>query len=139
VIFILKELITWLKNIEVYCIGLLKKDGGSVKRKKSGVRKSSWNLDQKLKTAIRKVWAFSPQRKACLKAAYNKDTDDWNCALCGRRTERATVDHIYAVGLAKDWNEFIRCMFEGLMQAVCKKCHTEKSKLDVKKIKESKK
>lgn len=101
-------------------------------------KKKVWNLDQKLKTAIRKVWAFSPHRRECLRLAYNKETDDWTCAICNRRTERASADHIVAVGLAKDWNEFIQMMFFGELQCACKHCHNRKSKLDVKKIKEQK-
>lgn len=110
-----------------------------MKRKISTSRRATreWNLDQKLKNAIRKVWSFSPHRRACLKAAYNVDTDDWTCVICKRRTERASADHIRAVGLAKDWNEFIQMMFFGELQCTCKQCHKEKSKLDVKKIKES--
>jgi hypothetical protein len=81
------------------------------------------------------VWAFSPQRRACLKSAYNSDTDDWTCSLCGRRTERASADHLRAVGLAKDWNEYIQMMFFGDLQLACKQCHAKKSKQDVKLIK----
>ena len=102
------------------------------KRKKSTSTRT-YNLDQKLKTAIRKVWAFSPHRRECMKAAY-KD-DHWTCAICKRLTERATADHIRAVGLAKDWNEYIQMMFFGELQCLCKQCHNQKSKLDIKEIK----
>lgn len=97
--------------------------------------KATYNLNQKLKQAIRKVWAFSPMRRACLKAAYNTETDDWTCVLCNRRTERASVDHVIAVGLSNNWDEYIEMMFYGQMQAVCKQCHREKTKKDLKEMK----
>lgn len=75
-------------------------------------------------------------RRACLKAAYNVDTDDWTCAECGKRTERASADHIHPVGLASDWNEFIEMMFFGELQCLDKQCHKTKTKQDLKRIKE---
>jgi len=99
--------------------------------------KKNWDRDGKLKVAIRKVWRFSPHRKACLDAAYNKETDDWTCAICKKRTERISADHIIPVGLAKTWDVFIKMMFEGVLQALCKPCHKGKSKYDNKVIKES--
>jgi 5-methylcytosine-specific restriction endonuclease McrA len=104
-------------------------------RKKIKATRKVWNLDQKLKTAIRKVWAFSPHRRNCMKAAYDADSDEWFCAICGRKTERASADHIRPVGLATDWNEYIRMMFFGDLQCLCKPCHKEKTKKDLKEIK----
>jgi Zn finger protein HypA/HybF involved in hydrogenase expression len=98
------------------------------------MRKKAYNLDQKLKTAIRKVWAFSPVRREALKRV-KQVTHEWRCEHCERFTERPYVDHIKAVGLARDWNEFIKMMFTEELQVLCRDCHSTKTKQDLKEMK----
>jgi 5-methylcytosine-specific restriction endonuclease McrA len=100
-------------------------------------KKKTWNLDAKLKLAIRKVWAFSPSRRSALKSAYLED-QRWRCSICSRDTERAHVDHISPVGLFTGWDSYIRAMFEGELQVLCRECHLAKTKEDVKAIKHAK-
>lgn len=63
------------------------------------------------------------------------------CALCMQEFGRKEiqVDHKEAVQLTSDWNEIIDRMFDvDNCQVVCKPCHKDKTKIDIKKIKENK-
>ena len=103
-------------------------------KSKKSTRIKVWNRDQKIKTAIRKVWAFSPNRRQALKQAEVRP--HWfECAECGKETEKGYVDHITAVGLAPDWNTFIELMFTDQLQVLDRVCHAEKSKQDLKEMK----
>lgn len=99
-------------------------------------KKKTYNIDQKIKIAIRRIWAFSPNRRECLKAALIGD-GYYRCAHCKRATEKATVDHKTPIGMSKGWDEFVKAMFiESIgLQCLCSQCHKTKSKNDLKEIK----
>lgn len=76
-----------------------------------------------LKSAIRKIWRWSKARRECLKAK--------TCAVCGTKA-KLFADHIDPVvdpqkGF-QGWDVYIKRMFDGKLQAVCKPCHAKKSK-----------
>lgn len=109
-----------------------------------------WSPHKYLVCALRKVWYWSPERKAVLKAAQlAKDT--WKCAVCsrsflkleyitkkGRKRRRmdGSVDHIIPLGTQpRSWTEYssylerLFCSVSNL-QAICSTCHKPKSKAE---------
>ncbi len=96
-----------------------------------------------LRAAFRKVWRWSKTRRDCLKNANNK------CELCKKKVKKLYADHIepvcpivgykiigYLTGSEPedttffhiDYNQLFEHMFYGKLQAICKKCHSKKSK-----------
>lgn len=85
-----------------------------------------------LRAAFRKVWRWTPSRQACLK-------DVTACAECKKPARQYFADHIDPVvpveGLKLvnghvDYNQYYERMFKGKMQALCKKCHSAKTKAE---------
>jgi 5-methylcytosine-specific restriction endonuclease McrA len=117
--------------------------------------------------ALRRVWGRHPIRIAALKAAeirewlpLNADGSKpkrprvyYQCALCGGRAkstanteyEKVHVDHIESVipldGSTPSWDEIVARMFTtpDNLQAVCTKCHSEKTQAENKLRREAKK
>lgn len=92
-------------------------------------------LRSKIRSALRKVWLYSPARRAVKDRARVKK-GLYQCEKCGQFADKVDIDHINAVGstpgsrnaTSEDtWDRMINNMFcdENGMQAICKPCHQE--------------
>lgn len=90
-------------------------------------KKKEWSPDAYIKSHLRKIWRWSPQRRLCLKAK--------QCCKC-RSRGKLFADHISpVVGTREgftDWNTYIFRLFTGELQPLCETCHKEKSKTEAK-------
>jgi 5-methylcytosine-specific restriction endonuclease McrA len=99
-----------------------------------------------VKSAFRKIWRWSKARRECLKAAKGR------CEICKKKVKKLYADHIQPVcpinGFNKiagpgrehiDFNQLFERMFYGELQAICKACHSGKTKEENKQRKEFKK
>jgi hypothetical protein len=93
-----------------------------------------YNWDVKIIAAIRKVWRFSPERRAVIDAARVLDFhhEVW-CAKCNTRVhvKLACVDHVEScVPLTgfDSWDAYIHRMRTNQMQILCEPCHKAKTK-----------
>lgn len=93
-------------------------------------------LETKLRSAIRLIWSRSSERRAILTAAKQENPKDGSigfiCPICKHFWPiwAAEVDHEPPIGTLDNWQEvgeFIRKMFYGPQQAVCKECHKLKT------------
>jgi 5-methylcytosine-specific restriction endonuclease McrA len=85
---------------------------------RSKKQKAPWNMNQKVTSAIRKVWRTSPMRlialqKACLTPDAKNYDKTYECAVCkgaflGQQVE---VDHVMSEEAKESWSEFIERMF----------------------------
>lgn len=86
--------------------------------------KKEWKPDAYIKSHLRKIWRWSPQRRECLKAKA--------CINCNGRRRKLFADHIEPVVDPKtgfiDWNIYIKRLFSGGLQPLCEECHKAKSK-----------
>lgn len=98
---------------------------------KNGSHKNKFNLNTRLRQAIRKVWLRSPQRYDVLKQAKVR-RGAYECALCHGefKMRDLQVDHNPAIGKIEyldnsmaDWNGFVYKLFMGEMRALCVECH----------------
>lgn len=83
---------------------------------------------KKIRTAVRRVWAWSHPRRLCEKRAYWHKDGFPRCEQCKKKAPKIFIDHIENVG---DVDEgFIKRMFVSShgLQALCKKCHDFKTK-----------
>ena len=96
--------------------------------------KKNWMADNYIKAALRRIWIWSPKRKICLQNDY--------CACCKKKSKKLFADHKLPVVDTRtgfvDWNTYIYRMFEGELQALCKKCHKIKSKEENRQRRETK-
>ena len=101
--------------------------------------KKSWNLKSKLKSALRRLFLFSPLHRDILARA-RIARGMYRCEICQALEKKLQVDHIKPVALAIDWNEYIDFLFcpENELQAICKTCHTHKTVIDNKNTKKAK-
>src|SRR6202035_4002944 len=82
--------------------------------------------DQYIKSALRRIWRWSPNRCYCLSL--------YECALCfiSGRKRKYYADHISPVVDPRKgfqgWDNYIERLFNGRLQPLCKTCHTLKSK-----------
>jgi 5-methylcytosine-specific restriction endonuclease McrA len=91
-----------------------------------------YNVWSKVRSAMRKVWMYSPQRREALKAA-QMDGKSYFCCLCKKVFEKwgMDVDHIQPCGSFTNWAEFglwADRLFTNPLQAICKHCHLAKTK-----------
>lgn len=94
--------------------------------------KSSYNVWSKMRSALRKVWMYSPQRREAL-AASKTTAGMYLCPLCVKLCEKwaMDVDHIEECGKFTELDHvrgFIDRLFNGKLQAICKNCHKAKRK-----------
>lgn len=86
-------------------------------------------LRAKIRSAIRQVWSRSYARRLVVARSM---TDDGypKCEKCGHRVPKISVDHIIPVGDILDGG--IERMFVPSkdLQALCKPCHSTKTKTD---------
>lgn len=96
--------------------------------KKSGAKsenkvKKEWSPNPYIKSHLRKIWRWSPARRACLKAK--------SCIKCASRA-KLYADHVEPVVDPRvgfvDWNVYIERLFGGALQPLCEACHKAKSK-----------
>lgn len=96
------------------------------------MRKSHWNLWTKLRSALRDIYRFSPQRREAIKAVQTKDPElgGWGfvCILCKREwpIKMAQVDHQPPCGQLNSWEtltQFAVQLFEGPTRVICLICH----------------
>jgi 5-methylcytosine-specific restriction endonuclease McrA len=101
-----------------------------------------------IKAAFRRIWRWSKARRECLKAAKGR------CVLCKQKAKKLYADHVKPVVPVKglviihdnifnlhhiDYNELFERMFYGELQAICKVCHSTKTKEENKQRQEFKK
>jgi 5-methylcytosine-specific restriction endonuclease McrA len=77
---------------------------------------------------LRRIWRWSPSRRA-LKATVTK------CTICGKESKDLQVDHIVPVGTVpkgwKGWDGYLKRMFDGKLQMLCRVCHKNKTRQDL--------
>jgi 5-methylcytosine-specific restriction endonuclease McrA len=104
-------------------------------------RKVTWNPHKYLVAAARRVWRWSPEKKAASElCALGKDKR--KCAKCQQIFLRKLVhmDHIVPVGRQpQDWDDYpnyYRRMFcpASNIQGLCKSCHKKKTLVDLKEM-----
>lgn len=93
-----------------------------------------YNWDSKIMSALRKVWRFSPERRAALKAAeHPEDRNLVLCASCGQwvHPKLADVDHVEpavpVIGF-DSWDALIHRMRHNALAVLCDQCHAIKTK-----------
>ena len=87
----------------------------------------------KIRGALRKIWLWSPQRRAALKRAKWNGTRFYRCQECHLPTEKPEVDHVVPVGktpgakgaLDASWDFLIARLFvhEDGLRVLCRPCH----------------
>lgn len=84
---------------------------------------------QKIRSAIRQIWHRSYPRKLCVNRAIRKNGFSY-CEQCEKKVPKVYIDHKINVGDV-DAGFIIRlfCPSKDL-QALCKKCHDAKTKLE---------
>jgi 5-methylcytosine-specific restriction endonuclease McrA len=95
-----------------------------------------YNWDTKIVAAIRKVWRYSPERRACLDAA--RDPHEKKLVQCAKCLEYfneklVTVDHIepcVPVTGFVSYDAFIKALKENSTQILCEECHSVKTKAE---------
>jgi hypothetical protein len=93
----------------------------------------AYNVYSKIRSALRKVWMYSPQRRDALKAAKMPD-GKYFCEACKKFFEKwaMDVDHVSPCGSFSNWAEFglwADRLFTNPLQAICKSCHKDKTNL----------
>jgi hypothetical protein len=85
---------------------------------------------KKIDSAMRQVWYRSKARALCVKRCTNGDGFTV-CEQCGQITPKIKIDHVIPCGPVDSHGFMIRlfCPSHGL-QALCKKCHDIKTKLE---------
>ena len=86
--------------------------------------------------ALRKVWSWSFSRRLVVKRCLLKNGFS-KCEHCLKKCPKIFVDHIEAVG--SFGVGYIERLFvpSSQLQGLCKNCHKEKTKIDLKRIKEA--
>lgn len=116
------------------------KTGQKQKAVTNGLRRHKvpnvWSPKPYLFAAARRIFRWSPERKACLKAA--ETIEGYKCASCSLIVAKTgcAVDHISAVvdpqrGFS-GWCSYYDRLFCGRsnLQVLCKGCHSAKSKAE---------
>ena len=90
--------------------------------------KKEWDYKPYVKSSLRKIWRWSPNRRLCLKSKF--------CAYCKKAKKKLFADHIDPVvnplkGF-ETWDIYIERLFQGVLQPLCKACHKGKSKEEAK-------
>lgn len=117
--------------------------------KKKAVKKKKapkYNLRSKITSALRKIWSYSPQKRAALKrcelpetfvktarSGRKYKTHYHFCEHCHEKTDSIQIDHKITVvpyeGFDGDWNSYISRLMvepEGL-QGLCPACHSSRT------------
>jgi 5-methylcytosine-specific restriction endonuclease McrA len=107
--------------------------------RKNGLKKKKYNLNAKIRSALRQVWRWSPERAEALRLA-RVQRGKYLCSCCNKLfgPREIQVDHIVSAGSLDDLNAYkqrLFCSVEGL-NVQCKPCHALKTKLEQTKKKE---
>ena len=125
-------IVIWLLNTHKLNYGLVLMGGKRLV--KSGGRRAtrkSYNLNARIKSALRKVWLWSPYRRDALKAA-KISPNLFYCARCRRPHPKVQVDHIVQVAGEGGWDGYVSRLFcpPDQLQCLCHECHLKKTKED---------
>jgi len=97
--------------------------------------KKSWSPNAYIKSHLRKIWRWSPQRRECLKAQV--------CVNGKRHKGKIFADHIEPVVEIQTgfttWDRYIERLFTGKLQPLCEDCHSKKTKEENRQRREVKK
>ena len=93
----------------------------------------TYNQWSKIRSALRKVWLYSPQRREALAAAKLGKDPLYLCCVCQKVHPKYAieVDHIVPCGKLTgidNISEFAFRLFEGHLQVMCRPCHALKTK-----------
>lgn len=103
---------------------------------KKKANKRPWNWEQRIMTALRRVWRFSDARREALgRAAHPETRHELLCASCGSWTHHklCAVDHvrpIVPVTGFDSWDAVIVRLTTGELQVLCDPCHKAKTKAE---------
>lgn len=106
-------------------------------------KRKSFNLKSKITSALRKIWLFSPQRRAAVKRAKDNGNKCEN-PKCGAYQERLEVDHRDPVVPIdegeRDWNVYIARLMvdENGLENLCTHCHKAKTMTNAEQRKKNK-
>jgi hypothetical protein len=99
-------------------------------------RPKKYNVDSKIRSALRRIWLYSPQRREALAGAKLRGMPLYACAKCKKHfiKQQVHVDHIEACGPSciGNYDDFITKLFHGKLQVLCVLCHKVKSGVDLK-------
>ena len=106
-------------------------------------KKKKFSYKGKIMSAARRIWLYSPMRKAALNR--NKTADGFHrCEKCNQLTEDVAIDHDPAVVPLEGWDswdavfERLYCN-EELLHKLCHKCHSKKTAFETTSRKENRK
>lgn len=100
-----------------------------MKKRKNTKRPKSYNLDARIRNALRRIWFWGPQRKQAVKSA-KISSGLFLCANCVKPHAKICVDHKIRVSGEGGWDGYIQRLFcppDGL-QCLCYPCHAVKTK-----------
>jgi 5-methylcytosine-specific restriction endonuclease McrA len=96
--------------------------------KRRNNKRRPFNLRSRITSALRRIWLYSPQRRAAVAAA---KADGNRCTKCRRPQAKLDIDHIESVvgveGFNGDWTNYIKRLMEGELTWLCKPCHKRKT------------
>lgn len=107
------------------------------------MKKKQKNYYAELFKTCRRFWSMrDPVRKACLKEAHSKKDglDKYTCAHCKKLYSKSDVqvDHVYAIGSQPHdlltFKDSVVRLHTTTLQILCRTCHKNKTKNDVRKI-----
>jgi len=92
-------------------------------------KKSKFNLDTRLRSAIRQVWLRSPMRYDIIKGS-RVGIGSYFCEACEGifKASKIQVDHVDKVGKFRPIDIFVNRLFHGKQVAICRDCHKIKTK-----------
>jgi len=92
--------------------------------------------------SIRRGFLTYPSRLKAIEKARYKNTESYICASCNHLFKREDIntDHKEPVGRFHNWEDFIEKVFvpSNKLQVLCTECHKEKTKIEMKKLREKK-
>ena len=99
------------------------RSGLNIKRKRP-----PFNLRSRITSALRRIWLYSPARRAAVAAWKAKGNI---CVDCKKPHAKLDADHINEVvpaqGFNGDWTGYIDRLFNGELIGRCKACHHERT------------
>jgi hypothetical protein len=90
-------------------------------------KRPPFNLKSRITSALRRIWLYSPTRRAVSSLAKVRGNF---CAECGKRQAKLDIDHVDSVVGVEgfvDWNTYIDRMFNAELVAICRDCHNIKT------------
>lgn len=104
-------------------------------------KKKRATLEQRIRSAMRKLWWESEQRREALKRAKVQGHQFWICEQCAELTPKPDVDHRFEVGKTPEvpptewratdpawglWMHRLFCCSSNLV-VLCKPCHAKRT------------